>query len=126
MTARAATRATSSTILATLSRLIADNAIGYFQDKALAGWTFGYYLNNASFRTVRVLCLLCGVPQEDDLRAEAMFSSAHIRNDREVVKHAEEFLRQWKHGIVDGDNEREWEVCYRATTAAFSLLRCEG
>lgn len=37
-----------------LEKLIADNAIGYYQDKELRKWMSGYYMNNTHFRLIGI------------------------------------------------------------------------
>jgi hypothetical protein len=92
-----------------LETLVADNAIGYYQDKKMQAWSAGYYLNNAYFRLAEVI---------EVLNREGI--TLHAGSVPEEFKQFEECDRR---GMVSNDRRRAWEVGHAAAAKALALLQ---
>lgn len=95
-----------------LETLVADNAIGYYQDKKMQAWTAGYYLNNAYFRIQESI---------DVLVREGVAGSGNAAPG--------EFTRFKEHNrrsMVSSDRQGAWEAAHAAASRALLLLRDRG
>jgi hypothetical protein len=92
-----------------LETLVADNAIGYYQDKSMKAWTAGYYLNNAYFRLAEVI----------DTLGPFGVSGQGGSVPTEFVQ----FLEFDQGSMVSSDRQRAWDVAHAAASQALVVLR---
>jgi hypothetical protein len=93
-----------------LETLVADNAIGYYQDKKLQAWSAGYYLNNAYYRVQEVIELL---------RDEGALGGAQLP---EFAR----FEEQVQRSMVSTDRRSAWEAAHDAASGVLTILRERG